>query len=111
MNVCSIYLTTTTARKNKQTNKQTNKKRNKKQNKKQNKKHGNQKSLLVIGSKLKSSIYKYINTVCTKSAGNDSPSWFTIFGSSACQGQYIFSMSFLTCTAPGSSDTNAEELI
>ena len=58
----------------KQANKQANKKRNKKQNKKQNKKHGNQKSLLVIGSKLKSSIYKYINTVCTKSAGNDSPS-------------------------------------
>ena len=39
----------------------------------------------------------YINTVCTKSASEDSPNCFVIFGSSACQGQHVFSMSFLTC--------------
>ena len=54
---------------------------------------------------------KDINTVCTESASKDSPNCFAIFGSSACQGQYVFSMSFLTCTAPWSSHTNVQELI
>ena len=52
-----------------------------------------------------------INTVCTKSASKDSPNCFAIFGSSACQGQHVFSMSFLTCTAPRSSGRNVQELI
>ena len=43
---------------------------------------------------------KHINTVCSKSASKDSLNCFAIFGSSACQGQHVFSMSFLTCTAP-----------
>ena len=43
---------------------------------------------------------KHINTVCSKSARKDSLNCFAIFGSSACQGQHVFSMSFLTCTAP-----------
>ena len=54
-------------------------KKNKKQKTKQTKtktktkkKHGNEKSFLVIASNLKGSIYKYINTVCTKSASKDS---------------------------------------
>ena len=42
----------------------------------------------------------YINTVCTKLASKDSLNCFAIFGSSACLGQHVFSMSFLTCTAP-----------
>ena len=52
----------------------------------------------------------YINTVCTKSVSNDSPNSFAIFGSLACQGQHVFGMSFLTCAAPRSSDTNVQEL-
>ena len=43
---------------------------------------------------------KDINTVCTESASKDSPNCFATFGFSACQGQHVFSMSFLTCTAP-----------
>ena len=43
---------------------------------------------------------KNINTVCSKSASKHSLNCFAIFGSSACQGQHVFSMSFLTCTAP-----------
>ena len=42
----------------------------------------------------------YIYTVCTKSASKDSLNCFAIFGSSTCPGQHVFSMSFLTCTAP-----------
>ena len=53
----------------------------------------------------------YINTVCTKLASKDSLNCFAIFGSSACQGRHVFSMSFLTCISPRSSDTNVEELI
>ena len=60
---------------------------------------------------IKKGIYMYINTVCTKSASKESPNCFAIFGSSARQGQHIFSMSFLTCTAPWSSNTNVQELI
>ena len=40
------------------------------------------------------------NTACSKSASKDSLKCFAIFGSSECQGQRVFSMSFLTCTAP-----------
>ena len=54
------------------------------------------KSFLVLASSKKA----YINTVFTKSASKDSLNCFAIFGSSACQGQHVFSMSFLTCTAP-----------
>ena len=53
----------------------------------------------------------YINTVCTKSASTDSPNCFAIFGSSACQDQHVFSISFLKCTAPRSSNKNVQELI
>ena len=42
---------------------------------------------------------KYINTVCSKSASKDSLNWFAVFGSLTCQGQHVFNMSFLTCTA------------
>ena len=45
-------------------------------------------------------IKKHINTYVLKSASKDSLNCFAIFGSSACQGQHDFSMSFLTCTAP-----------
>ena len=36
----------------------------------------------------------YINTVCTKTASKDSLKCFAIFGSSACQGQHVFSMPY-----------------
>ena len=55
------------------------------------------KELLGTCIKSKQSIYEYI---MYQSASNDSPNCFAIFGSSACQGQHVFSMSFLTCTAP-----------
>ena len=45
-------------------------------------------------------IKKHINRVRSKLAGKDSLNCFAIFGSSACQGQHVFSMSFLACTAP-----------
>ena len=60
-------------------------------------------NFLVLGSNKKKA---YISTVCTKSASKDSLNCFAIFGSSACQGQHVFSIPFLTCTAPLSSDTN-----
>ena len=53
----------------------------------------------LLGTCIKSK-KAYINTVCIKSASKDSLNCFAIFGSSACQGQHVFSMSFLTCTAP-----------
>ena len=43
---------------------------------------------------------KHINTVCSKSTRKDSLNCFAIFGSSACLGQHVFSMPFLTCAAP-----------
>ena len=64
----------------------------------------------LLGTCIKSK-KAYINTVCIKSASKDSLNCFAIFGSSACQGQHVFSMSFLTCTAPWSSHTNVQELI
>ena len=42
----------------------------------------------------------HINTVSRKSASKDSLNCFAVFGSSACKGQHVFSMSSLTCTAP-----------
>ena len=54
----------------------------------------------LLGTCIKSKKIAYINGVCTKSTSKDSLNCFTIFGSSACQGQHVFSMSFLTCTAP-----------
>ena len=54
----------------------------------------------LLGICIKSKKTAYINGVCTKSASKDSLNCFTIFGSSACQGQHVLSMSFLTCTAP-----------
>ena len=65
----------------------------------------------LLGTCIKPKKKAYINTVCTKSASKDSPNCFAIFGSSACQGQHVFSMSFLTCTAPRSSHSNVQELI
>ena len=53
----------------------------------------------IFGTCIKSN-KAYINAICTKSASKDSPNCFAIFGSSACQGQHVFSMSFLTCAAP-----------
>ena len=50
-------------------------------------------------------------TVCTKSASKDYLNCFAIFGSSACQGQHVFSMSFLTSTGPLFSHTDVQELI
>ena len=65
----------------------------------------------LLGTCIKSKKTRYINTVCTKSARKDYLNCFTIFGSSACQSQRSFSMSVLTCTAPGSPQTNVQELI
>ena len=65
----------------------------------------------LLGNYIKSKKAAYINTVCAKSASKDYSNCFTIFGSSACQGQHAFSMSALTCTAPWSSQTNVQELI
>ena len=73
-------------------------------------KHGNEK-LRRVSWYLHQIKKAYINTVCTKLASKDSLNCFAIFGSSACLGQHVFSMSFLTCTAPWSSDTNVQELI
>ena len=83
MNIFSIYLNSH----NNQTKKARTKKQkqNKTKQKQKQKKHGNEKSFLVIASNLKGSIYKYINTVCTKSASKDSSNWCAIFGSSACK--------------------------
>ena len=64
----------------------------------------------LLGTWIKSQKLAYTNTVCTKSTCKDSTNCFTIFGSSACQGQHVFSMSFLTCTAPRFSHTNVQEL-
>ena len=65
----------------------------------------------LLGTGIKSKKTAYINAVCTKSASKDSLNCFTIFGSSACLGQKVFGISFLTCTAPRSSHTNVQELI
>ena len=65
----------------------------------------------LLGPYIKYQKVGYINTVCAKSASQDYSNCFTIFGSSACQGQHAFSMSVLTCTAPWSSQTNVQELI
>ena len=54
----------------------------------------------LLGTWIKSQKLAYTNTVCTKSTCKDSTNCFTMFGSSACQGQHVFSMSFLTSTAP-----------
>ena len=62
-------------------------------------KHGNEK-LRRVSWYLHQIKKAYINTVCTKLASKDSLNCFAIFGSSACLGQHVFSMSFLTCTAP-----------
>ena len=60
----------------------------------------------LLGTCIKSEKAAYINTVCTKSANSkDYSNCFAIFGSSACQGQHVFSMSVLTCAAPWSSHT------
>ena len=53
----------------------------------------------------------HINTVYSKFASKDSLHCVAIFGSSASQGQHVFIKSFLTCTAPGSSHTDVQELI
>ena len=62
----------------------------------------------LLGTCIKSKQRAYIKTVCTKSASKDSLKCFAIFGSSACQGQHVLYMSFLTRTAPRSSHTNAQ---
>ena len=59
----------------------------------------------LLGTCIKSKKTRYINTVCIKSASKDYSNCFAIFGSSACQGQHVFSMSVLTCAAPWSSHT------
>ena len=59
----------------------------------------------LLGSCIKSK-----KTVRTKSASKDSLNCFAIFDSSACRGLHVFSMSFLTCTAPRSSHTNVQKL-
>ena len=84
-----------TAARQKKTNKQ--KKTTKNTTKTQNMVMKTYKELL--GTCIKSKKTAYINTVCTKSASKDYSNCFTIFGSSACQGQHAFSMSVLTCTA------------
>ena len=65
----------------------------------------------LLGTCIKSKKTAYINTVCTKSASKDYSNCFAIYGSSACQGQYAFTMYVLTCAAPWSSHTNVQELI
>ena len=64
----------------------------------------------LLGTCIKSEKTAYINTVCTKSASKDSLNCFAIFDSPACRGLHVFSMSFLTCTAPRSSHTNVQKL-
>ena len=88
---------------------QTKKKQKKKQTKKQNMVMKTYKELL--GTCIKSKKTACINALCTKPASKDYSNCFTIFGSSACQGQHAFSMSVLTCTAYWSSHANVQELI
>ena len=57
----------------------------------------------LLGTCIKSKKTACINTLCTKPASKDYSNCFTIFGSSACQGQHAFSMSVLTCTATAST--------
>ena len=64
----------------------------------------------LLGTCIKSKKPAYINTVRTKSASKDSLDCFAIFGSLSCQGQHVFSMSFLTCTAPRSPHTDVQEI-
>ena len=74
-----------------------------------NKKHGNE-NFQRASWYLHQIKKAYINTVCTKSASKDSLNCFAIFDSPACRGLHVFSMSFLTCTAPRSSHTNVQKL-
>ena len=73
------------------------KKKQKKTTKKQNMVMKTYKGFL--GTCIKSKKTAYINKLCTKPASKDYSNCFTIFGSSACQGQHAFSRSVLTCTA------------
>ena len=91
------------------TNRKKTKKKQKKTTKKQNMVMKTYKEFL--GTCIKSKKTAYINKLCTKPASKDYSNCFTIFGSSACQGQHAFSRSVLTCTAPSSSHTNVQELI
>ena len=68
------------------------------------------KSFLVLASNLKKQHIE-IQYVPNRLVKLDSPNCFAIFGSSACQGQHVFSMSFLTFTVPWSPSTNVQELI
>ena len=68
------------------------------------------KSFLVLASNLKKQHIE-IQYVPNRLVKLDSPNFFAIFGSSACQGQHVFSMSFLTFTVPWSPNTNVQELI
>ena len=68
------------------------------------------KSFLVLASNLKKQHIE-IQYVPNRLVKLDSPNCFAIFGSSACQGQHVFSMSFLTFTVPWSPNTNVQELI
>ena len=68
------------------------------------------KSFLVLASNLKKQHIE-IQYVPNRLVKLDSPNCFAIFGSSACQGQHVFSMSFLTFTVPWSPNTNVQELV